>query len=198
MGIKVILLDMDGTIWDSPVDWAEVRRAIGLPEDGVPIMDHLKRADAATRARGLATLEAFEHRGASEGVLMPGTRELMTFIRHRGLQAILVTNNSARSTQAVLAATGLRFDLVVTREDNPMKPSPEAFLTPLSQVGARPTEAVAIGDTHLDVAAAAAAELHHAFLVAPRAWARRWVPEGAGYTVVEDLHEARRALSALL
>jgi len=58
-------------------------------------MEHLDRWDPAARARGLAILEVFEARGASEGVLMPGARELVAFSRRMQLHLGLVTSNSA-------------------------------------------------------------------------------------------------------
>jgi len=198
MALSAVLLDMDGTLWASPVDWMDVRRSLGLPQDGRSIMEHLDRWDPAARARGLAILEEFEVRGACEGALMPGARELVAFIREMRLQLGLVTNNSLRSTARVLKSTGLRFDLIATRDDNPMKPAPASFLAPLSRLGAAPTEAVAVGDTHLDVAAAWGAGLREVVLVAAKSWTRPLLPREARYVEVASLYDVQDVLAACL
>ncbi len=198
MVIRAVLLDMDGTIWDSPVDWAGLRCSLGLPEDGRPIVEHLKQATADDRARGLALLQEHEARGASCGRLMPGTHELIEFLASRGLRSALVTNNSRASVGKVLSQHKLRFDLIVSRDEIPMKPAAEAFLEPLRKLACTPEEAVAIGDSHLDVLAARAAGIPHMILVAPKDWARRMLPADAPFTEVSHLEEARRTLEQML
>ncbi|MFO8033831.1 MAG: HAD family hydrolase [Candidatus Bipolaricaulota bacterium] len=198
MPIRAVLLDMDGTIWDSPVDWAQLRSNLGLPEDGRPIVEHLKHASSEERARGLSLLEEHEARGASHGRLMPGTHELLDLLSRKRLRSALVTNNSRTSVEKVLSQHHLHFDVVVSRDEIPMKPAAEAFLEPLNVLGCSPDEAVAIGDTHLDVWAAHAAGVAHMILVASKAWSRLLLPKDAELTEVLHLGEARRVLATLL
>ncbi len=189
---------MDGTIWDSPIDWASLRSSLALPDDGIPIVEHLRRAPSHTRARGLALLEEQEAYGVACGRLMPGTRELMELLARCRLRSALVTNNSRASVCKVLSQFKLRFDLIVSRDEIPMKPAAEAFLGPLRELGCTPQEAVAIGDSHLDVLAAQAAGVAHMILVAPKDWARRMLPADAPFTEVPHLEEARRTLERML
>ncbi len=41
MTIRMTLFDVDGTIWDAPIDWLAVRCELGLPVDGRLIYMHL-------------------------------------------------------------------------------------------------------------------------------------------------------------
>jgi phosphoserine phosphatase len=41
--IRAVLFDLDGTLWENPVRWDELRRELGLPPDGLPIYWHISR-----------------------------------------------------------------------------------------------------------------------------------------------------------
>ncbi|MBC7099893.1 HAD-IA family hydrolase, partial [Candidatus Bipolaricaulota bacterium] len=128
----------------------------------------------------------------------PGALELLEFLRARGVRCVLVTNNSRESAKEVLRAHPLSFDLVWTREDGAMKPSPEAFLGPLRTLGIPPEEAAVVGDSHLDLLAAHNAGIKRVMLVKPSAWMRPFFPEGAKFQEAEDLAQVRAWLSSLL
>jgi len=198
MPIRAVLVDMDGTIWRTPVDWAGLRRTLGLPADGKPIVEHLQSVSSEERAQGMELLAEQEARGAAHGQLMPGTHELLGFINSNRLRSALVTNNSRASVDKVLSEHQLRFDIVLSRDEIAMKPAPEAFLEPLNVLGCSPEEAVAIGDTHLDAWAAHTAGLAHAILVAPPHWSRGLLPQAARLTEVSNLEHATCVLAELL
>jgi phosphoglycolate phosphatase-like HAD superfamily hydrolase len=43
--IRAVLFDLDGTLWENPVRWDELRRELGLPPDGPPdLLAHLALA----------------------------------------------------------------------------------------------------------------------------------------------------------
>lgn len=198
MAIRVALFDMDGTIWQSPVDWMQVRQAIGVPPEARTIIDYLATLSPAEREKGTAILEHYETLGVETGCAMPGADELISFLRNRGIPTVLVTNNSRASASAVLAGNGCRFDHVFAREDGALKPDPEALLAPLRALDLSPDEAVAIGDSFLDLAAAQGAGIREIVLVAPKAWSRARFPEGAVFHEVADLFAARKLLECLL
>ncbi|MGD9675327.1 MAG: HAD family hydrolase [Candidatus Bipolaricaulia bacterium] len=196
MHLRAVLLDMDGTVFDSHLDWLELRRSMGLRPDGRPILAQLEEASAADRSRCLAILHAAEREGAERGELIPGARALVDALRGHGVACVLVTNNSRESTDTVLARHPLPFDLVMTRDDGAMKPDPEAFLLPLARLGLRPDEAAAVGDTHLDAVAAYGAGLAEILLVGLPEWMRSHIPTDVTYREVADLMQARTILES--
>lgn len=198
MAIKAVLFDMDGTIWRAPIDWGEVRRRMGIPDDRHPVAYHLERLPPAIRAEKEEILRRFEEEGVRRGGPIPGARELLEFLRARGVKCVLVTNNSRRSAEAVLRATGLSFDLVFTREDGALKPDPEALLRPLRSLGIGPDEAAFVGDSHHDLFAAMAVGIKEVVLIDPSPRARSFFPPGARYHEVADLNGAREILESLL
>ncbi len=189
---------MDGTIWESPVRIGDVRHELGLPQDGRLILHQIAELPHAEQARSIGVLRAHEARAVESGGLRPGTHDLLAFLQARGVRRVLVTNNSRESTTAVLARCAVSFDLVVTRDDGPMKPDPEAFLLPLARLGFSPDEAIVIGDSHFDLLAAVAAGIEKVVLVQPADWMRAFFPTGATYHVVADLGEAQAIVGRLL
>lgn len=198
MAIRAALIDMDGTIWETPVRMAEVRQELGLPQDGRPILDGIAELPLSKRTRALEVLQAHEREGVERGCLRLGTHELLEFLCRRGVKRVLVTNNSWESTDAVLALHDLSFDLVCTRDNGPLKPDPEAFLLPLARLGFSPEQAIVIGDSHFDLLAAVAAGIERVVLVQPADWMRAFFPTGATYHVVADLGEAQAIVGRLL
>jgi HAD superfamily hydrolase (TIGR01509 family) len=198
MPLRAVLFDMDGTVFDSHLDWIELRRLMGLRPDGRPILAQLEGTPEAERSRCLAILHAAEREGAERGELIPGARELLVALRERGVSCVLVTNNSRESTETVLARHPLPFDLVMTRDDGAMKPDPEAFRLPLTRLGVRPDDALAIGDTHLDAVAAHQAGIAEILLVRLPEWMRPLIPADVTYREADDLAQARGIIESLL
>ncbi len=198
MILRAALIDMDGTIWDTPVRIAAVREQLGLPQDGRPILHGIAELPRSQRAQAIALLEAHEREGVERGSLRPGTHELLDFFRLRGVTSVLVTNNSRESTQAVLSRHGLSFDLVFTRDDGPLKPDPAAFLGPLARLGVPAEETLVLGDSHFDFQAAHVAGIRTVVLVSPPEWMRPYFPPDASCHEVPDLPTAQRVVERLL
>ena len=75
-----------------------------------------------------------------------------------GLPHALVTSSERRFMDAVLARTGLRFDVLVCANDVSMtKPDPEPYLLAAKLLGADPARCVALEDSPNGVASAEAA-----------------------------------------
>lgn len=198
MMIRAVLFDLDGTLWENPVRWDELRRELGLPPDGLPIYWHIARLPKEKREEAEARLREKEAEGVRFGHLKPGALELLEFLRSRGVLCVLVTNNSRESAEGVLRLHPLPFDLVWTREDGALKPDPEAFLGPLRRLGISPKEAAVVGDSHLDLLAAHAARVALIILLRPSDWMRPFFPTGAIFQEVQTLTEAQEVLARFL
>lgn len=198
MVLRAALVDMNGTIWESPLRMAALRQELGLPQDGRPILHSIADLPRGERERAAQALQDHEAHAVDRGALRPGTTELLRFLRRRNLRCALITNNSRRSVDLVLARHPLPFDLVFTRDDGPLKPDPQAFLLPLARLGVPPEEAIAIGDSHFDLQAAHAAGIRAVILVAPPPWVRPYFPGDAAYHEVPDLAAAQKTIADLL
>lgn len=198
MGIRAALIDMDGTIFDSKIDWLRLRDQIRIPWDGRAILAQLADAAPDVRERGLALLEDAERDGAENGELIPGTHDLLDLLRRRLIRCALITNNSRRSAETVLRRYALPFDMVLTRDDGPTKPDPTGFTRALAELQAAPQEAVAIGDAHLDVIAAYRAGIAEIILVGSPRWMADHIPDDIEHHVASDLSDVRRLIGEML
>ena len=102
----------------------------------------------------------FEHICRDEVPVKPGARELLTFLKQRGIPAGVATSTSRARSEENLRRTGLDqlVDVLVTRDDVQFaKPHPECFLRAAALLGARPTECLALEDSHHGIRAAHAA-----------------------------------------
>jgi HAD superfamily hydrolase (TIGR01509 family) len=147
-----IIFDMDGTLVDSGLDFAAMRREMGLP-DGVPLLETLENLNAAESARCRAILHRHEEAGAERASVLPGVPQFLERLRGLGVRRAVFTRNSRRVAEATLTRCGLKFDLVVTRDDGPVKPDPWAIRHICEVWGVAPGQVAVIGDYRFDIEA---------------------------------------------
>ncbi len=148
--IACVIFDLDGTLFDAPYNWAEIKHALGVP-DGEVILDYLKNLEQEERKKRFAILERFERLATESGSLKEGAKELVDFLRSKNIKTALVTNNSAFNTRYILEKYGLRFDFVLTRDSGLYKPGKEVIEFVLDKLHASKESALLIGDSDYDV-----------------------------------------------
>ena len=102
----------------------------------------------------------FEHICRDEVPVKPGARELLMFLRERGIPAGVATSTNRARSEENLRRTGLMefIEVLVTRDDVRFaKPHPECFLRAASLLGVAPPECLALEDSHHGIRAAHAA-----------------------------------------
>ena len=179
---KAIVFDLDGTLVDSAPEIAAglntAMAEIGQPAFPLSEVQSFIGSGAkvtlqrALAARGTEIDEAVfdsmmasfyrvyaEVSEAGSG-LYPGVMETLTELRERGIPLGVCTNKAEHITAIALRALGIApfFSAVAgARDDVPRKPAPDMLLAVLRQLGARPAEALVVGDSRSDVGAARAA-----------------------------------------
>ena len=161
--LKAVIFDMDGTVTRPCIDWQALRARVGVP-DGVPIVAHIEALPADEGERAEAMLRDVEYEAAERAESNPGVAELFDCLARQPLDLVLVTNNHRRAMRRVVEKLDLRFRLMLSREDAPMKPAPDLLLLALDRLQLESCEAVFVGDGHYDRAASAAARIPYIHL----------------------------------
>lgn len=146
---------MDGTLTRPYLDFDGIRQEIGLPL--APLLEAVAQLPPEDRARAEAILLRHEAAAAAESELQPGAAEVVSALRAAKIPIALMTRNSRESTRAFDERHGLKFDFVRTREDGPIKPSPEPVQRICRAFGVEPAATWVIGDFHFDLICANAA-----------------------------------------
>jgi phosphoglycolate phosphatase len=167
---RLAIFDLDGTLVDSVDDLAAAVNH-GLAQVGLPprTRDEV-RSYVGNGARVLIERAVGDHRDLLEPALhawrahyqehlldrtrpYPGVPEALAAAG--GTLAVL-TNKPAPMARRILEGLGLssRFAVVVGGGDAPPKPDPAGALQILARLGARPADAVLVGDSPVDAATA--------------------------------------------
>lgn len=158
---NIIVLDLDGTLVGSNIDWdlvrEKVRRILGVGKDV-----HLKPlATMVMRFKGLGwrfkealrIIEETELESIGSARYPRGISRLLGELRACGYKLVLVTLRSWRTTKPLLDRIGISglFDLVVTRDDVADRLSQLTLV--LEKLDADKDKVVFIGDTNVDLEA---------------------------------------------
>jgi HAD superfamily hydrolase (TIGR01509 family) len=149
-----VIFDLDGTLVDSRLDFAAIRREADVP-DGIGLLEHLETlADAGQRAHVEAIIHRHEMSGAESATWMPGADSTLRDIHARGLPSAIVTRNSRAAAELTMSRLQMPDIPLFAREDAPPKPDPGALLM-LAETWGLPVNRIAfVGDFHFDTEAA--------------------------------------------
>jgi HAD superfamily hydrolase (TIGR01509 family) len=147
-----ILFDMDGVVVEQRLDFLAIKQEIFGTTHGF-ILERMAELSLPERTRAEAILERHEAAAAAAATPVDGIVPFLAWMETRGLRRGLVTRNSRKSVDMVLARLGLRFDAVVTREDAPPKPAPDPVWLACRRMGLPPSATLFVGDFEFDMLA---------------------------------------------
>lgn len=171
--LRAVLLDLDGTLVDTPQAIVEVTQgtlaALGLPpaepqriRDGIGLPLPVALAEligtgtvgAAEAVEIYRTLWRTHVTPRIPHLLYPGVREGLKELKRAGLKMAVVTGKAQEGADTTVAAAGLSglIDVVLgyTSVPNP-KPAPDLVHAALERLGAPAAAAVLAGDSTLDL-----------------------------------------------
>lgn len=208
---KAFIWDLDGTLFDSyPMiipSLQETLEEAGLTLPPETIRDIILRdsVSALLEMGSEKTGRPFDalmqrHKQISEGrldriVLLPGARELLSYLRDKGIENHVYTHRGATS-EPVLINLGIRefFGEIITSVNGfARKPAPDALLYLREKLGC-PMEALCyVGDRRLDMDCALNAGMPCVLLLTPNG---PTAPTGRETAAIHSLLEIRELLEA--
>jgi len=157
MSIKAVIFDLDGTITQPYFDFDAIREEMGLARDSGPVLEAMEKMTAAQRRRAEEILHFHEQKAVVESALNAGAKQTLSALRKAGIHIGILTRNRRSNALAIAQKHNLKFDVIVDREDGPVKPDAFGVLRICEQFGVRPEETLLVGDYLFDLLCAKAA-----------------------------------------
>ncbi len=170
-----VLLDMDGTLVDSndaharawqrafadngeQIPYAEIRRLVGMGGDNLipAVLGVGKESELGARINQRRS-EIYRREFLPHIRPFPGVRPLLERMREAGLRLVIATSSPSEELEPLIDIADIR-DLLEERtsadDAESSKPDPDIVQAALGRLGLPPEEAVMLGDTPYDIAAA--------------------------------------------
>lgn len=144
-----VIFDMDGTLTVPVIDFAAMRLRLGIPTGD--ILHTLRSWPDERRRWALGIIEEIEDEALDRLVFQAGCLELLDFIASGGLPMAILTRNTKRTVEIFMARLGRRFDIVITREFEPVKPAPDSALYICGRWQVAPGQVLLVGDYRDDI-----------------------------------------------
>lgn len=147
---RAVIFDLDGTLVDSGLNFAQMRAEMGLPA-GRPILEAIADLPPRRAAACWEILDRHEQQGAARATPMPEAEQLLALLASRGFLLGVLTRNSRQAAKTCLARLSTPIDMLVAREDAPPKPDPLGILSICRHWHLTPAEVAMVGDYRFDV-----------------------------------------------
>lgn len=174
--IKAALLDVEGTLvlsndahalaWVSAfahfgyqIDYGKVRPLIGMGGDKIipKLVPDLASAPDITENISKTRSQIFLNEHAPGLEPAPGSRDLVLFLKSKGLKVMIASSAKAEELSALLKAArvdDLLQEVTTSGDADESKPAPDIVHVALSKLGLSGPQAIMIGDTPYDIQAA--------------------------------------------
>jgi HAD superfamily hydrolase (TIGR01549 family) len=153
---KYWIFDMDGTLTISMHDFDEFKSKHKFPIDK-PLLESINALTGGKREKALQKLENWEEEIGRRSVLGKDTLELLDYLNSQEKEIAILTRNTRKIALITLEATKIidyfNPDLILGRDSAIPKPSPEGIMKILKIWGAKPEQAVMVGDFIFDIQA---------------------------------------------
>jgi HAD superfamily hydrolase (TIGR01509 family) len=174
------VFDNDGLLLDTEEAWTRAEQTLFARRDRAFTVEDKRTLIGSSRSMAAVKLEALLQRPGEGEALMdellelvmeealqgvaprPGALELIARLREAGVPLALASNSEPQFVERVLAGAGLLEDgpfaaIVSVADIEHPKPAPDIYLEACRRLGVAPANAVALEDSPIGVAAAAAA-----------------------------------------
>ncbi len=165
---EMVIFDLDGTLYDLPVDWAglkeEFHEMIGgeFDVEGGYIMSAYRYADGRDdlKERMLDLQARYELARIDESQRVEPGITCAEWRLKRGLGCSIFSMNTARAVGRLIRGCGFHPVVTIDRVKMP-KPSPEGLIRLIDRMGMKGDDLLFVGNTENDAGSAAGAGIGH-------------------------------------
>ena len=157
MSIRTVIFDLDGTITKPFLDFDMIREEMGLSRNAGSILEIMEKMPETQRKKTEEILHRHEERAVEYSCLNEGAESTLSSLRASSINIGILTRNRSMNAMAVAGKHKLRFDVVVGRDDGPVKPDGFGVLKLCEYFKTDPQEAIVVGDYLYDLMSAKAA-----------------------------------------
>ncbi len=147
--VSGVIFDLDGTLTKPVIDFSAMRRRLGIPEGD--ILAAVRSWPEERCREGMRVIEEIEEQALRDVEFQEGAREIAHFLADSGIKLGMLTRNSRRSAEKIIAMLGVLFDPVLTREFGPVKPNPEPVRFICDAWACPPRSVLVVGDYRDDI-----------------------------------------------
>ena len=201
--VKVVVLDVDGTLMDTNYPhveaWARAFEDVGYRSSRVKIHEQIGRGSDLLIPDFVEGEEEIEKAGnlhaeyyadlQDYGHPLPGAKELIASLVERGYEVWFATSarpEELEQHQKELESEGKVTGIVQSADVENSKPAPDIFELALQKAGSSPEETVAVGDSTWDIESARGAGIRVVAVLSGGAFSARELKDAGAAEVYED------------
>jgi len=217
MDIKAVVFDLDGTLIGAKKPFSEIKSelrkklvSLGIPQEYVgdltPMYEGLIELSKKTGRpfeELYSILVELETKRMEGSFPFGGAREILEFLRGRGVKLAIMTRSSKKATMKALKAHNLGgyFDVISTRDDVPpgeLKPNPGQLARILETLNVPPEKTFVVGDHGYDAIPAKELGALSVLVTDHDAGRMSFQVEADANFEVKNLHHLRKLFERLL
>ena len=152
--ISGVIFDLDNTLVSSALDFDWLRQQLSCAAN-IDLLQYIADIPDVTHRKQLEE-KVIEHElaDARQSTIMPECENLLSYLRQQKIPTAVVTRNCAQAAKLKIDHHQLQFDRIVSREEFPPKPAPDALLDIAQQWQLAPQNILYVGDYVYDLQAA--------------------------------------------
>ena len=152
--INGVIFDLDNTLVSSALDFDWLRQQLGCTTD-TDLLQYIDNISDVTQRKQVEK-RVIEHEvaDARQSTIMPGCESLLAYLHQQKIPTAVVTRNCVQAAMLKINHHNLHFDRIVSREEFPPKPAPDALIDIAKQWQLAPQNILYVGDYVYDLQAA--------------------------------------------
>ncbi len=154
MSIEAVIFDLDGTLTEPLLDFAQIRAEMGITCPKADILGEIAKMTPERQQQAHQILFNHEQYAAQNSRLNDGAGEVMAKLKAMELPIGLLTRNTMENARLVAETHGLEFDAMLDRHSGPAKPDGFGVKKLCDTFGVSPGNTLVVGDFLHDLLAA--------------------------------------------